>query len=292
MEQRYQHIAVFLDIDHNSDREADQALSRIAGMGEIAIAHAFGNWTSKKGWREVVTKYAIRTQQQFSVSSGKNAADIALTVEAMNLLYAARYDAFALVASDSDYTALCIEIRKAGLPVYGYGNQKTPEAFRHACTRFYVLGEEKGEKPEKPEKDKPQKGAKDKAKKSAPAKTEQHSAQPQDAQKTPMSASKPSGKAHDGLEEQLHRLLAEKYEVKKKDEHGFIKVQSVGNVLDKIAGFSYEAVGVKSLSEFIMRHPDRYEYKYVRPTKGKSWGAYYKCIEGKPSETENGGLNG
>jgi hypothetical protein len=89
-----------------------------------------------KGWASVLSKHAIIPQQQFAYVTGKNASDIALVIDAMDLLHSGRFDGFCLVSSDSDFTRLAARIREQGVDVYGFGEQKTPESFRQACRRF------------------------------------------------------------------------------------------------------------------------------------------------------------
>ncbi len=90
----------------------------------------------EKGWKKVLNKYAIKPVQQFAYTAGKNATDTTLIIDAMDLLYTRRFDAFCLVSSDSDFTGLALRIREEGLNVLGFGEQKTPEAFRNACHKF------------------------------------------------------------------------------------------------------------------------------------------------------------
>jgi hypothetical protein len=87
-------------------------------------------------WKKTLQEHAIRPQQQFAFSKGKNATDSALIIDAMDLLYTGRFDGFCLITSDSDFTSLAVRIREAGLQVFGFGEEKTPSAFRNACTRF------------------------------------------------------------------------------------------------------------------------------------------------------------
>ncbi len=90
-----------------------------------------------KGWAEVLPRHAIVPQQNFAYTTGKNSADIALVIDAMDLLHSGRFDGFCLVSSDSDFTRLAARVREQGLDAYGFGQRKTPEAFRQACKRFF-----------------------------------------------------------------------------------------------------------------------------------------------------------
>ena len=89
-----------------------------------------------KAWADILQKYAIDPYQQFAYTTGKNASDIALVIDAMDLLHSGRFDGFCLVSSDSDFTRLASRLREQGSDVFGFGEQKTPESFRQACRRF------------------------------------------------------------------------------------------------------------------------------------------------------------
>jgi len=98
----------------------------------------YGDFSSPrlKSWSEILQRFAIDPYQQFAYTTGKNASDIALVIDAMDLLHSGRFDGFCLVSSDSDFTRLASRLREQGADVYGFGGQKTPESFRHACRRF------------------------------------------------------------------------------------------------------------------------------------------------------------
>lgn len=110
----------------------------IAKIGEASVRRIYGDFSSarSKGWADVLAKHAIIPQQQFANTTGKNASDITLVIDAMDLLHSGRFDGFCLVSSDSDFTRLAARIREHGVDVFGFGEQKTPESFRQACRRF------------------------------------------------------------------------------------------------------------------------------------------------------------
>ncbi|MBS0546798.1 MAG: NYN domain-containing protein, partial [Proteobacteria bacterium] len=110
----------------------------IAKFGEASVRRIYGDFSSPrlKSWSDVLQKYAIDPYQQFAYTSGKNASDIALVIDAMDLLHSRRFDGFCLVSSDSDFTRLASRLREEGADVYGFGARKTPESFRQACRRF------------------------------------------------------------------------------------------------------------------------------------------------------------
>jgi len=110
----------------------------VAKMGEASVRRIYGDFSSSrlKSWADLLNRYAIVPQQNFAYTTGKNASDIALVIDAMDLLYSGRFDGFCLVSSDSDFTRLAARIREQGVDVFGFGAQKTPESFRQACRRF------------------------------------------------------------------------------------------------------------------------------------------------------------
>lgn len=151
------HIALLIDADNISHTKIAGILSELSKYGTPNIRRAYGDWASKQlaGWTAKLHQYAIRPIQQFSYSSGKNATDISLVIDAMELLYTQRLDGFAVASSDADFTPLVMHLRAAGHEVYGFGERKTPEPFVNACTTFLyldTLGSMAGEEPGPPAK--------------------------------------------------------------------------------------------------------------------------------------------
>jgi uncharacterized protein (TIGR00288 family) len=134
-------IALLIDADNATASRIDVILGELSRLGETNVRRAYGNWTKTglKSWQEVLHENAIRPIQQFDPSKGKNASDIALAVDAVEILHTQRPDAFALVSSDADFTPLVMHLREHGAHVYGFGDAKTPQPFQSACTRFLVL---------------------------------------------------------------------------------------------------------------------------------------------------------
>jgi uncharacterized LabA/DUF88 family protein len=137
-EDRSNRLAVLIDADNTSAQIVDGLFEEIAKIGEASVRRIYGDFASTrlKSWTEVLSRHAIIPQQQFAYVTGKNASDIALVIDAMDLLHSGRFDGFCLVSSDSDFTRLAARIREQGSDVYGFGQQKTPESFRQACRRF------------------------------------------------------------------------------------------------------------------------------------------------------------
>ena len=151
-EARPNRLAVLIDADNTSSKIADGLFEEIATIGEASVRRIYGDFASPhmKAWNELLARYAIVPQQQFAYVKGKNASDITLVIDAMDLLHSGRFDGFCLVSSDSDFTRLASRIREEGLYVYGLGEQKTPESFRQACTRFIFTENFVAEEPGQP----------------------------------------------------------------------------------------------------------------------------------------------
>ena len=146
-------LAVLIDADNTSARYAQALFEEIVKLGEANVRRIYGDFSGSRlaGWDAAIQSLAILQHQQRSNTKGKNAADIALVIDAMDLMHKGRLDGFCLVSSDSDFTRLAQRLREDGLAVYGFGERKTPEAFRNACSRFIYLenimetGAEKGD---------------------------------------------------------------------------------------------------------------------------------------------------
>lgn len=134
-------LAVLIDADNPSYRVCEDVLAEVARYGRATIRRAYGDWTTDnlKGWKEMLHKHAIQPVQQFRYTTGKNATDSAMIIDAMDLLHAERLDGFCLVSSDSDFTRLATRVREAGLTVYAFGEKKTPDAFIAACDKFVYV---------------------------------------------------------------------------------------------------------------------------------------------------------
>ncbi|MEN3349680.1 MAG: hypothetical protein V7632_3315 [Bradyrhizobium sp.] len=137
-ELRSPRLAVLIDADNASAKIADGLFEEIAKIGEASVRRIYGDFSNprSRAWADILAKHAIIPQQQFAYTTGKNASDITLVIDAMDLLHSGRFDGFCLVSSDSDFTRLAARIREHGIDVFGFGEQKTPESFRQACRRF------------------------------------------------------------------------------------------------------------------------------------------------------------
>ncbi len=140
-------LALLIDAENVSYKKAPEILSQLTSLGEPVIRIAFGDWTTANlnGWQEVAGEHGIRLDCRQPCTQYKNGSDIALAVEAVDLLHLSRPDGFAIVSGDSDFTPLVTRLRERLLPVYVFGGENTPRSLRTACTEFFQLGTEREE---------------------------------------------------------------------------------------------------------------------------------------------------
>jgi uncharacterized LabA/DUF88 family protein len=140
-------LAVLIDADNAQPGITDGLLAEVAKYGTAHVKRAYGDWTgtSLKGWKDQLLAQSIQPVQQFAYTTGKNATDSAMVIDAMDLLYSGRFDGFCLVSSDSDFTRLAARLRESGLTVYGFGERKTPKPFVAACDKFIYIENLRGE---------------------------------------------------------------------------------------------------------------------------------------------------
>jgi hypothetical protein len=131
-------LAVLIDADNAQAAVIEALLAEIARFGEATVKRIYGDFTApaSSSWKKVLQRYAIKPVQQFAYTTGKNATDSTLIIDAMDLLYTRKFDGFCLITSDSDFTGLAMRLREEGLTVLGFGEKKTPDAFRNACNKF------------------------------------------------------------------------------------------------------------------------------------------------------------
>jgi len=150
--ERQPRIALLIDADNSPSRKIDVILAELAKVGVANIRRAYGNWKKDglRGWENVLHEYAIKPVQQFDYSKGKNATDMGMVIDALDLLYTDQPEAYGIVSSDSDFTPLVLHLKAKGAQVFGFGAKKTPMPFVNACSRFLYLenlGEAEGEEP-------------------------------------------------------------------------------------------------------------------------------------------------
>ena len=132
------HIALFIDCDNISHKAIEGIINELSTYGVVNIRQAYGNWTKEnlKNWEDKLLEFAIKPIQQFDYSKNKNATDILMTIDAIDLLHTKDIDAFAFATSDSDFTPVVMRVQAEGIKVFGFGEKKTPKPFMAACSQF------------------------------------------------------------------------------------------------------------------------------------------------------------
>ena len=269
-DQPNRNVALLIDADNASWLTIDPVLTVLAELGTVNVRRAYGNWAKDalKGWRDMTVKHGIEPQQQFDLTKGKNATDMKMTIDAMDLLFRGRVTAFGIMSSDSDFMPLAMRIRQDGVPVYGFGSAKTPEAFKQACTRFIdvdALARAASPRPArvaepatiadpaaKPTVAAAQPAAKAKAvEKVAPA---------------PAPVSAPEGmplpppingdKPKQAVDEDLLNLLIDAYDAGKRDERGYVSISAMGQLAGNRSSFDARNYGFRRLSDLIQAVPN------------------------------------
>jgi uncharacterized LabA/DUF88 family protein len=226
MVDRSPRIALLIDADNSPAAKIGVILNELSTFGETSIRRAYGNWKKQelRGWEELLHEHAIRPMQQFDYSKGKNASDMAMVIDALDLLYSDRPEAFGIVSSDADFTPLVMYLRAKGAAVYGFGGQKTPEPFVNACSRFLFL-------------DKLAKAAGD---------GDADEAMPEDAVATPLRV--PTAKLKQ--DRKLVGLLRNAVEAAK-GESGWARVGAVGQQIGNQASFDSRNYGYSTLTKLL-----------------------------------------
>lgn len=147
MNENKQKIALFIDADNAPAGKFEDVLSEVANYGVVTIRKAYGNWKSPtlKAWEDLLHEYAIQPIQQYDLTKGKNASDIAMVIDAMDVMYTKQIDVICFVSSDSDFTPMVTRALAEGKVVLGFGERKTPLPFVNACSKFLFLDREKEE---------------------------------------------------------------------------------------------------------------------------------------------------
>lgn len=131
-------LALLIDGDNASPKIISGLLAEVANYGVASVKRVYGDWTGPnlKGWKEGLLEHSLQPVQQFAYTTGKNATDGAMIIDAMDLLYTGRFSGFCIVSSDSDFARLAARLREQGVTVYGFGERKTPRPFITACDKF------------------------------------------------------------------------------------------------------------------------------------------------------------
>lgn len=210
-------IALLIDADNTTPDGIDPVLTVMAELGQVNIRRAYGNFAKDNlaRWDKITNKFGIRPQQQFDVSKGKNATDMAMTIDAIDLLYQGKVDGFGIMTSDSDFTPLVTRLRQDGIVVYGFGEAKTPQAFKSVCTRFIDIKQL----------------------------IANYAADRSGAEKSEKSGS------GTGVDDDMMELITAAYSEAKRDEKGYARLQQVGQIAGNRSSFDVRNYGFKSLSE-------------------------------------------
>ena len=254
-------IAILIDADNTQLQKLDAIMTEISTRGRIVVKRAYGNWKKRNlnKWENELKRLGIKAEQQFDYVSGKNATDMALVIDAMDLLSSDAFDSFVLVSSDSDFTPLAIRLHDSGANIVGIGVQTTPESFRNACDDFLFLENlTTDDTPETPE-------VSDKSYESkAPAK--------KDGEKKPASSKKPK------VPKDVHNLLRKAYDTYQ-DNDGYADVSAAGSYIKRAKpDFDTRTYGHSKLSSLLEAFPTRYEVIRT-PGKNNSTFISYKCID-------------
>jgi uncharacterized LabA/DUF88 family protein len=212
MAEPLKNIALLIDADNASHAGIDPVLTVLAELGQVNIRRAYGNWAKPAlaKWNQITHRYGLQPMQQFDLTKGKNATDMAMTIDAVDLLYRGKVDGFGIMSSDSDFTPLVTRLRQDGLIVYGFGSAKAPEAFKTACTRYIDV---------------------DQLIRTDAAEEDQPAAETQQ------------------VDRELIELLGAAWKAASRDEEGYAKLQEVGQIAGNRSSFDVRNYGYKRLSD-------------------------------------------
>lgn len=237
-------LAVLIDADNAQPSVIEGLLAEVARFGVASVKRIYGDFTSPRmtQWKAALLKHSISPAQQFAYTSGKNATDSSMIIDAMDLLYTQRFDGFCLVSSDSDFTRLAQRLREEGTTVYGFGERKTPDPFVQACDKFIyteVLRTDSAEAARSAPAQPARKAAIRKPAAKAPASTPAHSPAP-----LPEARAKPA--------EPLPLALIRQAIEEASDDEGWAGLGAVGSYLNKIRpDFDPRLYGHRKLSDLV-----------------------------------------
>jgi uncharacterized LabA/DUF88 family protein len=254
-----QRLAVLIDADNAQPMVIEALMAEVARFGEATIRRIYGDFTSSRSshWKQILNRFAINPVQQFAYTTGKNATDSRLIIDAMDLLHQGNVSGFCLVSSDSDFTGLASRIREEGLLVYGFGEQKTPEAFRNACHQF-VFTENL-----RPVADTP------KTKK----------ARPKESQESKKRAANPK---QESVKQDLPAALLKEAVENAGDDMGWAHLGALGSYLRKLKpDFDSRSFGFKKLTDLFMAMPEHFEFEDRATPDSPTKIIYIRLREGK-----------
>jgi uncharacterized protein (TIGR00288 family) len=221
-EEELKNIALLIDADNASHTGIDPVLTVLAELGQVNIRRAYGNWAKPalSKWNQITHRYGLQPMQQFDLTKGKNATDMAMTIDAVDLLYRGKVDGFGIMSSDSDFTPLVTRLRQDGLLVYGFGSDKAPEAFKTACTRYIDVDQ---------------------------------LIRTNEAEED----TRPSESTQ--IDRQLIELLGDAWKAAKRDEDGFARLQEVGQIAGNRSSFDARNYGYKRLADLMQAASDNFK---------------------------------
>ncbi|GAB2500008.1 NYN domain-containing protein [Arenimonas alkanexedens] len=239
-------LAVLIDADNAQPAIIEGLLAEVAKYGVASVKRIYGDFTSPQQtqWKKALLKHSIQPVQQFAYTSGKNATDSSLIIDAMDLMYTRRFDGFCLVSSDSDFTRLAQRLREEGHSVYGFGERKTPDAFVQACDKFIYAEVLRSDPAPEP----------------VPAASTRKAEKPGGAETPPPPKSAPLP---------LPRKLIEQAIEESSDDAGWAHLGAVGSYLNKVrSDFDPRLYGQRKLSDLIKAHAKWYEVEERGATGG------------------------
>jgi len=221
-EEALKNIALLIDADNASAAGIDPVLTVLAELGQVNVRRAYGNWQKQalSKWDKITHRFGLQPVQQFDLTKGKNATDMAMTIDAIDLLYGGKVDGFGIMSSDSDFTPLVTRLRQDGLLVYGFGSAKAPEAFKTACTRFIDVDQL--------------------------IRTQAQDEAPRASETSP-------------IDPELIELLGAAWKAASRDEEGFAKLQEVGQIAGNRSSFDVRNHGFKRLSDLMKAAGDNFK---------------------------------
>ena len=262
-------LAVLIDADNAQASVIEGLLAEVAKYGLASVKRIYGDFTTPNlgQWKKVLLKHSISPVQQFAYTSGKNATDSSLIIDAMDLMYTGRFDGMCLVSSDSDFTRLAQRVREEGLTVYGFGERKTPDAFVQACDKFVytevLRADERVPVPVKVD-----------AAKSATIKVATASAKPVDVAVAPAAALKSTGPLPLPLD-----LIRQGIE-EASDDEGWAHLSAMGSYLNKVrSDFDPRLYGEKKLSDLLRQHPRHFKVEERGSTITGSKVLYVRALD-------------
>jgi len=229
-------VALLIDADNASAATLDPVLTVLAELGTVNVRRVYGNWSKPalKAWRDMSIMHGIEPQQQFDLTKGKNATDMKMTIDAMDLLFRGRIEGFGIMSSDSDFMPLATRIRQDGVPVYGFGTSRTPEGFRQACTRFIDVG------------------ALNDTSEPVPLPLPPSITGGAPAPKPAVAKAKP--KQEIGAD--VIKLLIDAYGASKRDERGYVSLSAMGTLAGNRSSFDTRNYGYARLPDLIEKIPN------------------------------------